>query len=366
MLDETLVSRIYEAAAIPDNWPAVLGDVGRLVGASASGIISMRVDTGVRFLASPVYDAVYRRFAPLAHKYRNIRAERAVSSGYIGFQPDTELCTMEELRADPIYVETLYPSGLEWTIGSAITAVPDSLSYFDFARSLGDQPFSRGDAELLDSYRPTLARASLLATRLGLEAARSMAEAFSLLGLPAAVLDLGGKVIAANDEFASLAPRITTGAFDRIELCDPPAAHMLSVELQRLRGGSVAARSLPIRGDDRAAPAALHLIPIQREARSIFVHADVIAVVTSVLPAESPHPGLLAALFDLSPAEVRVARGIGEGQSLRQLALKLGVSDNTVRNQLAAVFAKTGTHRQTELVNLLQATRPLPLKPAAS
>ena len=78
MLDEDLISRIYEAAAIPSYWPGVLGDVGGLVGASASGIISLRADTGMRFLASPIYDAVYRRYAPVAHKYRNLRAERAV------------------------------------------------------------------------------------------------------------------------------------------------------------------------------------------------------------------------------------------------------------------------------------------------
>ena len=57
----------------------------------------------------------------------------------------------------------------------------------------------------------------------------------------------------------------------------------------------------------------------------------------------------LAALFDLTPAEARVARGVAEGLDLDALARARGVSVQTVRAQLKAVFRKTGTSRQNEL-----------------
>jgi DNA-binding CsgD family transcriptional regulator len=55
----------------------------------------------------------------------------------------------------------------------------------------------------------------------------------------------------------------------------------------------------------------------------------------------------------LTPAEGRVAALIAQGIAPERAAERLGVSRETVRNQLRAVFAKTGTHRQSELVALL-------------
>ena len=61
----------------------------------------------------------------------------------------------------------------------------------------------------------------------------------------------------------------------------------------------------------------------------------------------------LEQLFDLSPAEARLARLLADGMSTEEAALQLGVSRNTVRSQLQSVFAKTGTNRQGDLVRLL-------------
>lgn len=61
----------------------------------------------------------------------------------------------------------------------------------------------------------------------------------------------------------------------------------------------------------------------------------------------------LETLFGLSPAEARLAQLLADGMSMEEAALQLGVSRNTVRSQLQAVFAKTGTNRQGDLVRLL-------------
>jgi DNA-binding CsgD family transcriptional regulator len=46
---------------------------------------------------------------------------------------------------------------------------------------------------------------------------------------------------------------------------------------------------------------------------------------------------------------------LGNGDSVEQIADELGVSRETVRSQLKRVFAKTGTHRQAELLRLVLA-----------
>jgi DNA-binding CsgD family transcriptional regulator len=58
-------------------------------------------------------------------------------------------------------------------------------------------------------------------------------------------------------------------------------------------------------------------------------------------------------LFGLTPAEARLAGLLVEGQSVNEIAEGLKLSRETVRNQLKIVFAKTGAHRQGELVALL-------------
>jgi DNA-binding CsgD family transcriptional regulator len=61
----------------------------------------------------------------------------------------------------------------------------------------------------------------------------------------------------------------------------------------------------------------------------------------------------LQGLFDLTPAEARVARGVGLAQPLDALASAQGVTYETVRSHLKQVLAKPGLSRQAELVSLL-------------
>ena len=61
---------------------------------------------------------------------------------------------------------------------------------------------------------------------------------------------------------------------------------------------------------------------------------------------------LLAELFQLSPAEHRLAELLAQGLTLEGCAARLNVSINTVKTQLRALFRKTGTTRQAQLINL--------------
>lgn len=62
---------------------------------------------------------------------------------------------------------------------------------------------------------------------------------------------------------------------------------------------------------------------------------------------------LLGELFGLTPAEQRLGDLLVRGLTPEQCAERLGTSINTVRSQLRALFRKTRTNRQAELVSLL-------------
>jgi DNA-binding CsgD family transcriptional regulator len=66
-----------------------------------------------------------------------------------------------------------------------------------------------------------------------------------------------------------------------------------------------------------------------------------------------PHSGILQALFDLTPAEARLARSLANGASPDAIAGQLGVRVSTIRSQLKSLFAKLGINRQAQLVAML-------------
>jgi DNA-binding CsgD family transcriptional regulator len=62
---------------------------------------------------------------------------------------------------------------------------------------------------------------------------------------------------------------------------------------------------------------------------------------------------LLGELFDLSAASARVAEAYLRVDSVKDAARALGISVNTVKTHLAAVYERTGCTRQSQLVRLL-------------
>src|SRR5208283_5064322 len=70
-------------------------------------------------------------------------------------------------------------------------------------------------------------------------------------------------------------------------------------------------------------------------------------------PKPGPPAAILAKTFHLTPSEAKVACIIARGAPPDIAARELKISRETAPNQLKAVFAKTDTHRQSELVALL-------------
>jgi DNA-binding CsgD family transcriptional regulator len=100
-------------------------------------------------------------------------------------------------------------------------------------------------------------------------------------------------------------------------------------------------------------PVLIRTIPVDGAARSPFLGARVLLVLTELFPKSGPPPDVLARAFGLSRAQAKLASIIATGISPKQAAEKLSIARETARNHLKAVFAKTETHRQSELVALL-------------
>jgi DNA-binding CsgD family transcriptional regulator len=167
-------------------------------------------------------------------------------------------------------------------------------------------------------------------------------------------------VVVANPLFEQLAPRVEAGALDRQSIASRPAHEAL---YQALGTAAVeqgfAARSIPIAAGAGEPALIAHLLPIRRAAHDIFTSAGFLLVLTAVVAPEAPLTEMLHGLFDLTPAEARVARALAAGLSIEEISLRRATSRETVRTQLKGVMAKTATTRQADLVRLLAGASPL-------
>jgi DNA-binding CsgD family transcriptional regulator len=143
------------------------------------------------------------------------------------------------------------------------------------------------------------------------------------------------------------------------KVCTPPTITASSPPANRQ---SAAGIIVPIWRNEEHPPYRASVFRLRRDhaARALIPAAE------GVLLVDDPHDDaapaqadLYSRAFLLTPAEARLAVHLASGASLTEAADAFGVTHNTVRAQLRAVFDKTDTHRQTELVRLLQTSRSL-------
>ena len=353
--DSGLIDRIYEAGVLPEQWPAVLEDLTK-VADGAGALILSRTRFQEHFIGTPEAARMFAEACAAGWQGdRNPRAPRLFGAKHAGFLTDLDVFSREEIDREPYFTEFLRPLGLGWGTATAIEVPNGDMIAFDIERSLERGPVERPVVERLDQLRPHLARASMLSARLAFERARAAALALEHVGLPAAVLGRNMHMIAANPSLEAMMPGVVQDRRTRVALVDRNADALLAEALARLArpkdpGG---VRSVPIAAREEQPPLIVHVVPIRLGAHDVFSGASGILVVTPVIPGEVPAAEVLQGLFDLTAAEARVARAIGEGQTVDVIAGSFGVSRETVRSQLKAVLSKTGAPRQVDLAALL-------------
>jgi DNA-binding CsgD family transcriptional regulator len=354
-VDPELIDRIYECSLVPELWPKVLGEVGRMSETAVSlfitneGLISW---TASRYSYEGTEIIVKEGWL-----FRNQLIARLFAARHSGFMVDIDFLTPEELDREPIYRD-LYRSRLR--VGSvAGTAIPmptGERATFVLGRRIERGPIERTVIQQLDELRPHLARSTLLSARLQLERAHVASETLAVIGLPALVLNEQGKVLAANHLIEALPGYVQWRAHGRLSLTDRAADQLLrdAVATIDLTGGS-SVRSFPVRDTNADVMMVAHVVPIRLSARDIFVRCAAVLVLTPVALPQAPPVELVQSLFDLTPAEARAARGLAAGKTVDDIAADGGTSANTIRTQVRGVLEKTGCNRQVDIVALLTA-----------
>jgi DNA-binding CsgD family transcriptional regulator len=348
-----LIERIYEAGLLPSLWPTILGELGDAIGGNGGILFAVR-DGYVNAVTSVGHAEAMPLFMQGEWSQRDQALKRAYALNHAGFVNDADLFTEDEIENDYVYRNFYRKHGLGYRAGTIIPMpIGDSVAVV-MPRRHEDGPVPREVVTFLDGMRPHLARSTLTANRLGFEKARAQTEALQALGIPGAVLRGPGRLFAANALFEALMPSLFQDRNHRLVVADEWADALLADALAALPVGNWrAVTSIAVAATAEHVPMVLHLLPVRGAAHDIFTQSTALLVVTPVDRAAVPTAEVLQGLFDLTPAEARVARGIGQAETIDALAEATGVNRETVRSQLKAVLAKTGVTRQQELVSLL-------------
>jgi len=357
---DSLIDRIYEAALIPEQWDKVLEALNRIGGGLGTTLFTSN-NGPMRWLATPGLYELVRSMVESGELRGNDRHARALALDHAGFVGDQHLFAPEERLQSVLHRRFLFPNRMGWCAGTLIRPPSGDVMVLSIERLEQDGPATPAMLEQLDALRPHLARAALVASRLHLEQARAAVATLDLMGLPAAMLGRTGRVLAMNNLLAAMTPQVLQDRNDRVQMTSKDADLLLATALENLRAAQATSpRSIPIPAREGQPPAVVHLVPVRGQARDVFSETLALLVVTPVTHGGVAQPDIIQGLFDLTPAEARVARSIASGSTPEMTALGQGVSVETVRKQLAAVLAKTGLRRQASLVGLLTGTAPPP------
>jgi DNA-binding CsgD family transcriptional regulator len=355
-MNETFVDAIYEAAFVPDQWPHALQIVAVNSGC-ASGVIATwnqeRVQQGYR--ATPLVQPTVERHARGPHGGESSRFTALHNALDSGFTSIETLLTREEFDSDPIQIG-LRGVGLESQAASAIPMPSGELVCISFERYAKDGPFDAQSIAALNDARPHLARAGMIAARLGLERAQSTVSALHKLGLPAAVMTFSGRVLTTNTHFDEMPATFLPSSHGGLAINDVEANRLFQETVNTVKGtNEPLVRSIPIAARDGRSAFVVHVLPLRRAAHDIFSGGDLLIVATTVRANSStPSPSILMGLFDLTPAEVKLAVALATGRTVQQAAIDASIQLTTARTYLDRIFRKTGTHQQSQLVALLK------------
>jgi DNA-binding CsgD family transcriptional regulator len=353
---EKACTRLGDAVIDPATWPAIMDEISAAVGATGAGLLQSDVRTPDIPRSAGVDEGFRAYFAEGWHA-SDIRAERGVPLAMAGERIiiDQDIVTAEEIKRLPFYTELLAPRGLGWFAAVTFRAGPAPW-VMSIQRSHKEGPFEAYDKPTLVRLSRRLTEVASLSTAVGRMVLSGATDALNAVHQAAVAIDRFGFVLETNPAAEALFDDHLRIKDRRLVAFDAEARSALEKLYDRLRVTSdlvpLPCDPLVVRRRDKA-PVILRILPVPPSARVPFLGARALVTLTAMERRPGPHAALLAGAFGLTPAESRLASIIAAGGNPERAAEELKIAKATARNHLKAIFAKTATRRQSELVALL-------------
>jgi DNA-binding CsgD family transcriptional regulator/PAS domain-containing protein len=373
---QRLIDLLYEAVEHPERWKKFYEALQPAIGVKSIHMLAVDKRHGALSYSDGANLPVEGELAYINH-YRlidpRLQMIAAVPAGEWMHFP--EVLGREVVDTHPLYQEFLLPWDRRYNSACKLVDQPEATVIFSVLSGEAEGPLAPEAREFLDRLMPHLQRAC----RIGLQNFVYSTQALvghmlvDRLRQPVILMTSEGEVIHTNraaEELLRTTPlaRVDAG---RLQLPAEPQRKLLQgcadleQVIKRRQGEADAARvvageqfrSLRIAESSRRNGESLYAFYSMLAPGSVMGTFGLRPVVMLLFyhPSSAPpvDPGLLYAVFGLTPAECRIATMLAEGLSLKEIADAQGTQHETVRKQLRSIYQKTSTNRQPELVRLL-------------
>ncbi len=371
------ILELYKASLEPGRWGTALEAVAHVVGGCAAVMefsqasdSNMLVQVAADFGYDPqeLISIMGSELAEMDPWWACVENEPH-SDLYIG----TKYVPATTMRNSPFYNEGLRATGADWRdVLSVVRPLSNGTTgIFSVYRDGQKDDFGHAEYDLMQALKPHIAQALEIAAHLqGQEMRLALADELSSARNDAVVfLDINGKIVHLNpcaEKLFHTEPPVLVMRFGELRINNNPLAD---------RKLQMAIRACALSATDSTAPFT-DTIRWQASHRFTPYTACFTPYARQLLPyqfAAAPQKPAMAITirdfrinaekvadrarqaFGLTTAETRILAQLLDGASTAMLCDRLGVTLNTVKTQIKAIFRKTGTSSQTDLVRLVLA-----------
>jgi DNA-binding CsgD family transcriptional regulator len=358
-----IVDLIYATVLDDDLWPAALSTIqntlsgsGSLLGIDKAGQLTMLEACGY---STQAVDSFVQGYASNAYISGLLSAAR---DGTLARDP--YISTPERLRTDPSAGEWAARHDTHDMIVVCLLKRDATTAFAMFGRSATAGAFEAAELDFMGRLAPHLQRA--VAMRVELDRARvqsstsfqavdSHSDGFILIGDDSSVMY-------ANPAATRICSAAGTGLEIRrshlaaLKSSDNAALQALIARATGMDGGKRAGGLVRIGQQNGLRPLTLFCLTLSDATTwNLGPQATAAFFIADASHREAPSTKTLSSLFHLTAAEARLASRLFRGATLMDAAAEFGVGKTTVETHLKAIFLKTNTNRQAELIALLHA-----------
>ncbi|MFG1479118.1 helix-turn-helix transcriptional regulator [Xanthobacter sp. V4C-4] len=360
-----VVYRIYEATLSPEHWPAALDGIATLSGSEGALVYAKR-PTGWDIAAhSPGLADAVRIYADEHWWQHNPWLDQSVE---VGFRVGDVYCDHDiigDKRATdlPFYSQFLPRVGLGWQMAAVIQAdlgVPTGLVV---QRAKPKGPYATAEMDTLQLVSRHLEQSLRISSKFAAASAAegSAAAALDTMDHAAFVLDGQQRPVIVNQPAQHLMGRYFTHDEGRLVPARRHEQEAFSAVVRNAHAADPQASGAPqpttISDPQGGGPLVVWTLPVVgASANHLGITQPDAHVLVLAQPLEQDRvidPGVLRNVFELTLGEARLAALLGAGQSLKDAASQLGITEGTARVVLKRVFQKLDVGRQAELVSKL-------------
>lgn len=360
---------IYGAASGEEEWLTAITTLRDLFRGSSANFVRHGPDIGPLDLIATETDPVFHeRFVAEFASEANPFIQKAMQAEAGKVFTDRTLFDRDELRASRYWNEWMAPQDMYSGMFCKIWISDTSIWAFNVQRGSRQEEFGRTEIALLERLLPHLTRAMRISRyRLTAEALTS-----AFYQLPFGILLIGAdqRIVEMNELAGILLTR--PGSRLRIEggRLVPTCSSAGELRAAITRARLAPSLETPGNSDFLIRQPASHgssgnlivsVMPIANRKDFGPIWEPMAAVILREVVPQLPEgfDTHLRAIFNLTPAEARLAANLCAGQSLKSSAELQDIRFSTARHYLENIFQKTGTRQQSQLVALLKNVQPL-------